>query len=174
MNARYQKNTLPAGKTRKSAAASTPSRKGGGAATSSSSGTKKPARGAVQIDPQTPEFKQYRRWWWISLMTGMALVAVSFAIRTYGPKGASWTTIAGAFTLALAYGSIFFALYLDWAKMRPMRQAWAKGNTLAKSEKPTKAEKAEKAATEKAASASAAAASDSDGDSDADSTDDES
>ena len=155
MNARYQKHTLPAGKTRKSAAASTPSRKDGGTSTSSSSATKKkPAGGAVRMDPPTPEFKKYRRWWWISLMTGMALVAVSFGIRTYGPKGVQWTTIAGAVTLALAYAAIFFALYVDWAKMRPMRQAWAKGESIDKPDKPAKAEKA--APGKKAASAPAA------------------
>jgi hypothetical protein len=170
MNARYQKNTLPAGKTRKSAAASTPTRKGGGAATGSSSKSKKPARGAVRVDPPTPEFKGYRRQWWISLMTGMALVAVSFAIRTYGPKGASWTNIAGAITLVLAYVAIFYALYVDWAKMRPMRQAWAKSGSTALPEKPAKAEKA---AAEKP-DATASPKGQADASSDATSPDDES
>ena len=172
MNARYQKNTLPAGKTRKSAAASTPSRKGGGAATGSSSKSKKPARGAVRVDPPTPEFKKYRRQWWISLMTGMALVAVSFGIRTYGPKAAAWTNIAGIVTLALAYAAIFYALYVDWAKMRPLRQAWAKGGSTALPEKPAKAEKV--TAEKPDASASAEEHADADASSDPASPDDES
>ena len=172
MNARYQKNTLPAGKTRKSAAASTPTRKGGGAATSSSSTSKKSSRGVVRVDPPTPEFKKYRRQWWISLMTGMALVAVSFAIRTYGPKGAAWTNIAGAITLVLAYVAIFYALYIDWAKMRPMRQLWAKSGSTALPEKPAKAEKA--TAEKPDASASAKDQIDADDNSDSPSSDDES
>jgi hypothetical protein len=29
--------------------------------------------------------------------------------------------------LVLAYAAIFYALYLDWAKMRPLRKAQASG-----------------------------------------------
>jgi hypothetical protein len=143
MNERYQKNTLPAGKTRKSAAASKPSRKGTGPAQASSGSSKSGAKGDKRpFDPPTPEFAQYRRWWWISLMTGLVLVAISFAIRTYGPKGQWWINPIGAVTLGLAYATIFYALYLDWAKMRPMRKEWAAGGSGTKPAKPAKAEKA--------------------------------
>jgi hypothetical protein len=151
-NARYQKNTLPAGQTRKSSAAAKPSRKGGAAPAKSS--TTKSSKGVMAIDPPTEEFKAYRRQWWMSLVAGLVLVAVSFAIRTYGPKGQQWVTLVGAVTLGLAYAAIFYALYIDWSKMRPMRTAWNKSGKLPAS---PKAEKAEKAAAEKSARAEAAA-----------------
>jgi hypothetical protein len=143
MNARYQKFTEPKGQTRKSAAAAKPSRKGGASSASSSSSKKPATRSAAHIDPQTPEFKRLRQMWWISLGSGMALVAVSFGVRTY-LKSQPWANPVGAISLMLAYAAIFYALYLDWAKMRPMRKSELSGGAKsAKAEKPSKAAKDE-------------------------------
>ena len=161
LNARYQKYQEPAGKTRKSAAAAKPSRKG--ASESSSSSTSKSTktttgRGGSRLDPQTPEFKALRRQWWILLGVGLVLVTASWGVRYIDKPGgflASGRIVAGSFnmtygslltslTLGLAYACIFYALYLDFAKMRPMRQAGSTGSKPAKSaEKPTKAENKE-------------------------------
>jgi hypothetical protein len=96
----------------------------------------------MAIDPPSEEFKGYRRQWWMSLVAGLVLVALSFAIRTYGPKGQQWVTLVGAVTLGLAYAAIFYALYIDWSKMRPMRTAWNKSGKLPASPKAEKAAKA--------------------------------
>ena len=137
MNARYQKNTEPKGQTRKSSAAAKPSRKSGSTSSSSSSKSKSTKRSVAYIDPQTPEFKGFRRMWWISLGSGLALVAVSFGVRTYF-KTQPWANAVGGVTLVLAYAAIFYALYLDWAKMRPLRKGQSVGAT--KSQKTGKAD----------------------------------
>ena len=135
MNARYQKHTEPKGQTRKSSAAAKPTRKSGDSQSGSSSSKKTATRSAVHIDPQTPEFKRLRQMWWISLGSGLALVAVSFGVRTYF-RAQMWASVAGSVTLALAYAAIFYALYLDWAKMRPARKAYQSSSS-----KPAKAGK---------------------------------
>jgi hypothetical protein len=153
-NARYQKFQEPPGKTRKSAAAAKPSRK----ATGTSGAVSKPktaaGRRAARIDPQTPEFKALRKQWWILLLTGVVLVTASWAVRYIDKPGGFLsarmaigsfnTTYAGllsSVTLGLAYACIFYALYLDFAKMRPMRLAASQGDKSAsKPAKPTKAD----------------------------------
>ena len=134
MNARYQKHTGPEGKTRKSSAAAKPSRKSGSTA-SSSTEKKSTTRTTAYVDPQTPDFKRVRRMWWISLGGGLVLVALSFGVRTYF-KTQAWANVVGGVALVLAYAAIFFALYLDWTKMRPMRKAHQAGGS-----KPAKPEK---------------------------------
>ncbi len=131
MNARYQKYQEPAGKTRKSAAAAKPSRK---AADSSSSGSKSSskskdaARQARLIDPPSPAFKRLRTIWWILLGAGVVLVAISWAVRTYTSLPSK--DVIGAVTLGLAYGAIIAAFFIDFSKMRPMRDAWRKSGKL--------------------------------------------
>jgi hypothetical protein len=127
LNARYQKYTEPAGKTRKSAAAAKPARKSAEPAPAGASKSKgSSARGPVRVDPQTPEFKRIRRIWWGSLIVGVVLVTASWALRSYAQAFAYASTVANV-TLVLAYACIAFALYLDFAKMRPMRQAAKSG-----------------------------------------------
>jgi hypothetical protein len=152
-NARYQKYQEPAGQTRKSAAAAKPSRKATG--TSANASKPKPAagRGASRLDPQTAEFKALRKQWWILLLAGVVLVTASWAVRYIDKPGSflnAGRIVAGSFnmtygallaavTLGLAYACIFYALYLDFAKMRPMRAAAARGDKPAA--KPTKSDK---------------------------------
>jgi hypothetical protein len=150
-NARYQKYQEPPGKTRKSAAAAKPSRKAtSGSSSSASSKSKSSAGTKARFDPQTPEFKALRKRWWTLLVIGVVLVTLSWGVRYIDKPGnplhdASFTlnsftiTYAGllaAVTLGLAYACIFYALYLDFAKMRPMRLAAASGAKQAKPAKP--------------------------------------
>jgi len=151
-NARYQKYQEPEGKTRKSAAAAKPSRKSASTTSSSSSAKSKSgsAKSSGRLDPQTAEFKALRKQWWIMLLAGVVLVAVSWLIGyvepaksflggyrfTAGSFSTTYSQLISTVMLGLAYSCIFFALYLDFAKMRPMRQAAAKGD--ASAAKPTK------------------------------------
>lgn len=122
-NARYQKFQEPPGQTRKSAASAKPKRSAGGASSASkpSKSTAAFGRRAMMVNPTTPEFKRLRRTWWILLLVGLVLTTASWAVREYLPV--TWALQASYAVLGLAYAAIFYALFLDWTKMRPMRQA---------------------------------------------------
>jgi len=149
-NPRYQKYTGPEGKTRKSAAAAKPKNASSGSGSKSSSkksssGNKSTSKTSALAmrNPDTAEFKAYRRQWWIGLIVGLALTAVSWALQVY--VTAPWARTAQAVTLGMAYASIGFAFYIDWKKMRPLRkEAYeaAKSGKAPKSaaEKPSKAD----------------------------------
>lgn len=135
MNPRYAKHTAPAGTTRKSAAAAKPKRSAGDAPVSkkgSSSG--KPAR-STMLHPPTPEYKKLRRVWWALLGGAMAFSTLSWwlwqneTLRTYGN-----------YVLVAAYACLAFAIWLDFARLRPLRLKYnASGGKAAKAEKPAKA-----------------------------------
>ena len=133
-NARYQKFTEPKGQTRKSSASAKPVRKEGGAATASKAKPKakgSSAKGGKFYEPDTPEYKFWRRMWWISLGTGLFFVALSFFIQYY-LKAVGGLRVAGVVTIGLSYAAIIAAFFIDWRKLRPMRQ----GTFVAKATKP--------------------------------------
>lgn len=129
MNARYQKNTQPAGKTRRSAAAAKPKRDSSiepSSAKKSSDrragrpGPKKPAaRQPLVIHPPVPEYKKWRRIWWIVIAISMVLAASSFLFW----RDAESRRV-GTWVLAAAYAFIAAAIYIDMAKIRPIRQRY--------------------------------------------------
>ena len=104
----------------------------------------------ARFDPQTPEFKALRTRWWTLLVIGVVLVTLSWGVRyidkpgnplhdasfTLGSFSMTYAGLLAAVTLGLAYACIFYALYLDFAKMRPMRLAAAAGAKQGKSAKP--------------------------------------
>jgi hypothetical protein len=152
-NPRYQKYQEPAGQTRKSAAAAKPSRKATGTSATASKPKTPAGRRAARIDPQTPEFKALRKQWWILLLVGVVLVTASWAVRYIDKPGSplssgtiaigsfsmSYAALLSAVMLGLAYACIFYALFLDFARMRPMRVALSQGDKSAsKPAKPTK------------------------------------
>lgn len=122
-NARYQKFQEPAGQTRKSAASAKPKRSSSTKPTKSakSSAKKSVKRSPIAVEPATAEFKAVRRTWWILLGVALVLTTASWAIRAYVQT--PWSAQVATGVLGLAYGSIFYALFLDWTKMRPMRKA---------------------------------------------------
>jgi len=143
-NARYQKYQEPAGQTRKSAAAAKPTRSSSSAPAKKASGksakgSSSAARRAVMVNPTTPEFKRIRKIWWGLLLGGLILTTVSWAVRAY--VQASWAMTLSNVILGMAYAAIFYALYLDWTKMRPMRQAAYKSAKNGKPEKTAPPEK---------------------------------
>jgi len=138
-NERYQKFTEPKGQTRKSSASAKPVRKEGGAATASKSKPKakgSSAPGGKFYEPDTPEYKFWRRMWWISLGTGLFFVALSFFIQYY-LKAVGTLRVAGVVTIGLSYAAIIAAFFIDWRKLRPMRTGKYVPKT-SKAEKPSK------------------------------------
>jgi hypothetical protein len=128
-NERYQKFTSPAGKTRKSAAAAKPKRAASSPGKSSSASKKKvTTKGGrpAYLHPSTPEYKRLRLIWWGFLGGAMALSTASWflwkseSLRTYGN-----------IVLTIAYASIAIAIYIDWAKLRPLRQKWLESGQVA-------------------------------------------
>jgi len=148
-NPRYQKYTGPEGKTRKSAAAAKPKNassgtgvKSSGKKSSSTSKSSSKTSALAMRNPDTAEFNAWRRQWWIALVAGLALTAVSYALQRY--VTGQWGRTAQAATLGMAYAAIGYAFYIDWKKMRPLRK---EAYELAKSGKAPKpaAEKPSKA-----------------------------
>lgn len=120
-NARYQKNSLPEGKTRKSASSAKASR-AASAVPSKASSSKKPsgdsAARKAYFSPNDPEYKRLRKIWWILLGVSFLLIIISIVIQFMFEKQQlsmifSWT----------AMGVIVIVYYLDFRKIRPLRQA---------------------------------------------------
>ena len=125
-NERYQKSTAPPGSTRRSAASAKPKRSGESDSTpvkSSGSGKGKSAatRSGFSIHPPTEEYRKIRRLWWVFMGTAVVLSTASWWIWRQ-PVDRN----IGTGVLVLAYASIGVAIWMDWTKMRPMRQEWAK------------------------------------------------
>jgi len=156
-NERYQKYTGPAGKTRKSAAQAKPKRATGSPgkpSKSNKSSKSSAAREPLIINPPTAEYRRWRKIWWILLIAALVLTGGSWLIRVYVPGMEALAGIA----LGLGYGSIFAALYIDWTKLRRLRQEWmANGRPTAEKAAAQKA-KAEKAAAKANASSTEDAA----------------
>lgn len=123
MNERYQKNTAPSGKTRRSAASAKPKRDS--APGSSSSSAKKPEakRQPLVINPPTEEFRRWRRIWWMLLGGSLVFTFGSLAVHQWLGRTGTPGTI-GSVLLGLGYVGIFAALYLDWTKLRRLRREW--------------------------------------------------
>jgi hypothetical protein len=116
MNERYQRNTAPAGKTRKSAAAAKPKRDAGTAGKSKSAAKK---RSAFLGDPKTEEFRQLRKVWWILLIASLVITASSIAVQEF----TEYSKLASGL-LGLGYTLIFWAVFLDFFKIRKLRKEW--------------------------------------------------
>ena len=123
LNARYQKYTGPEGKTRKSASQAKPKRSSTGPSSPSgakSSEVKKAAAVRAAV-PDSPAYKAARKLWWTLLLAGLVLTAMSWLLRAY--LHTTWAAGASAVALGLAYAAIFYALYIDWTRLRPERKA---------------------------------------------------
>ncbi|MDR3687291.1 MAG: hypothetical protein P4L93_10085 [Coriobacteriia bacterium] len=136
-NERYQKYTGPKGQTRKSAAAAKPSRKEGSSTPVKKNKSKTKvsadkAPGGKFYEPDTPEYKFWRRMWWVCLGGGLLLVAVSFYLQTY-LKTYPWARTAGIVTIAASYAAIIGAFFIDYRKLRLMRTGKYISSTPAKS-----------------------------------------
>ncbi len=139
MNARYQKHTGPEGKTRKSAAAAKPSKTNTGSGSKSSAKSKSSGGSALAMrNPDTAEFRAVRKQWWIFLVAGIVLVAISYGILAY--VHTPWARTAYSVVLGLSYAAIIYAFFIDWTKMRPLRKAAFQQAKSGKTPKEPKAE----------------------------------
>ena len=132
-NERYQKFTGPKGQTRKSASQAKPKRSSSGPASPTGTKSKPGAKGSSAPRPkiaETPEYLAARKLWWILLLVGLVMTAISWLIRGY--VHTPWANGASAIALGLAYSMIFYALYIDWTRLRPARKAMISGKPLAK------------------------------------------
>ena len=148
-NERYQKFTGPKGQTRKSASQAKPKRSSGTPSKPSTTKSKSGSKGVQRAKlPESPAYKAARKLWWTLLGVGLVLTAVSWLVRDY--VHTTWANGASAIALGLAYTMIFYALYIDWTRLRPERKAMTGGS------KPKPAEKSsKKAAADEAAKTSA-------------------
>lgn len=116
-NPRYQKDAK-VGSTRKSAASAKPKRSVGEVSPPSKSGASgKKKVTAAMINPDTPEFKKWRRIWLGLLVGAMVLSLASFVFREDYMQA---TQVA----LVLAYAGIFGAFFIDLTIIRKMRKEW--------------------------------------------------
>lgn len=116
------------------------SRKSSGAAVNTANLTKeqKRERRAIERDAadrvdmvanilmkREPSYAQSRRMWWILLVAGLVMVAISWAILQFMPEATSdLSSLPGQIsmaTLILAYAGIIGALVYDLVKVRPVR-----------------------------------------------------
>lgn len=145
MNDRYTTDG-PKGQTRKSAASAKPKTKAASSvrvvAAEKTKEQKKAERKAREkeerqkqreldaryYNPPTPEYKRWRRIWWICLIAAIVCTAVSFLGRDMFPTGLSFGI------LILAYVFIIGAFYVDFSRIKKVRRAYqmemeAKANT---------------------------------------------
>lgn len=139
MNERYQKHTSPSGKTRKSAAAAKPKRPKAGEPTSKPSARDK-RREAMRkrtgvLHPPTPEYKRMRRIWWIFLGGAIVLSTLSWVL---------WRNVDnrmyGNVVLFTAYACMGIAVWIDWSKLRKLRQQWIQTHGVVIEDKAAKAD----------------------------------
>jgi Flp pilus assembly protein TadB len=114
-NPRYQKDAQ-VGKTRRSSASAKPKRAAGDSATQSSksSSGKKERPKLLAPVPDDPGYRRWRKIW-----GGLLIAALVFSALAWWQQA----TPIGTYTLALAYGCIFTAFYVDFTKLRRLRKA---------------------------------------------------
>lgn len=131
MNERYGKHTAPGGKTRRSAASAKPKRAEATGVGKKTSASKKPSafKGAqvkssasnkrpIVIHPDTAEYRRWRRIWWVLLVLPLVITLVSYPLmRENRPLAYGM--------LGVAYACMAAALYIDFSKLRKIRQEWA-------------------------------------------------
>ena len=71
----------------------------------------------MYYDPDTPEYKKWRRNWWITIVVALVLTVGSFVLQTKE----SLREIAYV-VLACGYFMLFVAIYIDIAKVRKIRK----------------------------------------------------
>lgn len=131
LNDRYQVDERQ-GKTRKSAASAKPKTKAAASvriqpaqktkqqkkAEQKASRSKRSDLDRKYYNPPTAQYKRLRKMWWGLLIGAVIMTAASWLARSVLPEA------VGYVTLAIAYGCIIGALYLDFSKIRKVRRAY--------------------------------------------------
>ena len=99
--------------------------------------------------PDTPEYKNWRKRYWILMVAGIVSVILSWTLQMLYPH----ITLLWTVFMVLAYGFIALAFFVDFKKVRPLITKHQRIGTVAKSPKQVKHEKeaAERAAQLEAA-----------------------
>jgi hypothetical protein len=118
-----------------------------------SSKTDSPRAKAEYYTPDTPEYKKWRRIWWIAIGVAMGLTALSFLIMMLLPD----SPMVGYVMLGLAYALLFFSIWIDLAKVRKIRNAY-RDQMMNSNSKAAKAKRREAAEEQKKVEAEQAAA----------------
>lgn len=131
MNPRYQKNTGPAGHTRRSASAARPKREAGASAPASpKKKTERPSLREAFTAQQTPEMKKWRRVWWVLIVLAFAFALIAGFVKPVQQIPAVRIAVMAAYLAALGA-----ALYVDLGIIRKMRNKAAADAKGAKKEK---------------------------------------
>jgi hypothetical protein len=118
MNERYQKNTSPAGKTRRSASSAKPKREAGGQSPAPKKSKPRPRlRDSLSSGPSTPEIQRWRRIWWIGI--GLALVT---ALVAWLVPAVRYNRALSAASIALYLVFLGGAVYIDMFVIRKLRK----------------------------------------------------
>jgi hypothetical protein len=147
-NERYQKHTEPKGQTRKSAAAAKPKRDGNVPRKSNTATTKgrvrprpkAPVRSTYN-EPDTPEYKKWRRVWWWSLGAGVAFVTASLLLQ-YVVHAEGVLRGVSVALIAASYAALIVAFFVDYRKLRPLRKDFIDSAKTGKAAKGGKSAKA--------------------------------
>lgn len=131
-NPRYQKDQTPKGQTRKSAASAKPVRDSGATSSSGKNKEKKSFKERyAETTPQTPEYKKYRKHWWIALGLGASALGISMIISYIKPieeaLGQNGQIVSLALTL-ISLVAIAYAWYVDLRKIRPEMKRFSESN----------------------------------------------
>lgn len=168
MNERYQNADEHKGKSRRSAASAKPVSKA--ASSVRIEGAKKPektgffgqkkrpqesaeSRAAAReeraryYDPGTPEYKKWRRYWWITIASALVLTILSFAMQMWLPADIIWVSYV---MLGLGYALLIASIAIDLVKVRKIRKGAAASAAGSRSKEATRQRKAAKAAAKKA------------------------
>ena len=120
LNARYQKDTGPAGKTRRSASSAKPKREAGESGSPAprkkKSSTRPTLREAFAGQPSTPEMKKWRTLWWVLIVVAFVLAIVAALVPYFREQPALRLGLMVAYVIALGA-----ALYIDFSIIRKLR-----------------------------------------------------
>ncbi|MCL2025040.1 MAG: hypothetical protein FWG78_04625 [Coriobacteriia bacterium] len=124
-NERYQKDTKPSGSTKRSAASAKPKRDAEESKPTSRRNATKRAHYSV---PDTPEYRQARKRWWMLLGSAVVVLIVSLAmtgtqLATFLPISEEAVRYTSLGLSWVALGLIGASWWLDLKRIRPMIKA---------------------------------------------------
>ncbi len=124
-NPRYRKDAQ-VGSTRRSASSAKPKREAGESGGSGGKGSSKGSsagKGSSSMphEPDSPEFKRWRKIWLWLLIATVVFVGLTMGLRQLAGQLAQ---TASYVALVAAYATLLPGLWIDWSKLRPMRKEW--------------------------------------------------
>lgn len=85
-------------------------------------------RTAADKYPPTPEYKRMRRIWRVLVMLAVAIMVGAMALVRINPADGTTPIVV----LLFSYVFIFFAVYVEVKKLKPLRKRWQEGQGKAK------------------------------------------